>query len=94
MRGTQWENNSNNPKEPSYVSRYGSKKVQRFITSQIDQAKDEARREVLKEIVVLVDEQAEDEGLWFNAEQASEAHLQQELRKLHAVIEEANIKQL
>ena len=32
-------------------------------------------------------EQAEDEGLWFEAETAPEAYLQQELRRLHAVIE-------
>lgn len=35
----------------------------------------------------LVDKQAEDEGLWFQAETAPEAYLQQELRKLHALIE-------
>lgn len=35
----------------------------------------------------IVDEQAEDDGLWFVAETASEAYLQQELRKLHAEIE-------
>ena len=35
----------------------------------------------------LVDEQAEDEGLWFHAETAPEAYLQQELRRLHRVIE-------
>lgn len=37
----------------------------------------------------LVDKQAEDDGLWFDAEYASEGYLQQELRKLHAVIEGA-----
>lgn len=31
--------------------------------------------------------QAEDEGLWFIAETAPEAYLQQELRRLHAAIE-------
>ena len=36
----------------------------------------------------LVNEQAEDEGLWFDAATASEAYLQQELRKLHAAIED------
>ena len=36
----------------------------------------------------LVAQQAEDEGLWFNAATAPEAYLQQELRRLHAVIEE------
>lgn len=37
----------------------------------------------------LVDEQAEDEGLWFVAETAAEAYLQQELRRLHAAVEQA-----
>lgn len=35
----------------------------------------------------IVDEQAKDEGLWFIAETAAEAYLQQELRRLHAAIE-------
>ena len=38
-------------------------------------------------VLDLVDEQAEDEGLWFNAITASEAYLQQELRRLHAAME-------
>jgi len=42
----------------------------------------------LSNIKRLVDEQAKDEGLWFIAEHAPEAYLQQELRKLHALIEE------
>jgi hypothetical protein len=37
----------------------------------------------------LVNEQAEDEGLWFIAQTAPEAYLQQELRRLHAVVEAA-----
>lgn len=37
----------------------------------------------------LVDEQAEDEGLWFIAQTAPEAYLQQELRRLHAAVEAA-----
>lgn len=41
----------------------------------------------LKQLQAMVDEQAEDEGLWFQAVTASEAYLQQELRKLHACIE-------
>jgi hypothetical protein len=32
--------------------------------------------------------QAEDEGLWFNAEHSTEAYLQQELRKLHKSVED------
>jgi len=35
----------------------------------------------------LVNEQAEDEGLWFIARTAPEAYLQQELRRLHAAVE-------
>jgi hypothetical protein len=42
----------------------------------------------LKPIIDLVSEQAEDEGLWFIAQTAPEAYLQQELRKLHSIIEE------
>ena len=46
-------------------------------------------RAQLDEAQSLVDEQAEDEGLWFQAQTAPEAYLQQELRRLHAVIEAA-----
>jgi len=35
----------------------------------------------------MVAQQAEDEGLWFNAATAPEAYLQQELRRLHAAVE-------
>ena len=35
----------------------------------------------------IVDRQAEDEGLWFVAEYASEHYLQVELRRLHRAIE-------
>lgn len=37
----------------------------------------------------LVLEQAEDEGLWFAAQTAPEAYLQQELRRLHFAVESA-----
>lgn len=40
-----------------------------------------------KKIIEVVEEQANDEGLWFVAVTAPEAYLQQELRRLHAVIE-------
>jgi hypothetical protein len=39
------------------------------------------------ELKKLVEEQAEDEGLWFVAETAPEAYLQAALRKLHAAVE-------
>lgn len=44
----------------------------------------------LGRIRALVAAQAEDEGLWFEAETCAEAYLQQELRKLHAAVEAAN----
>ena len=37
-----------------------------------------------------VDEQAENKGLWFNAQTAPEAYLMRELRLLHRVIEGKN----
>ena len=41
----------------------------------------------LRQLRTLVDRQAEDEGLWFDAATAPEAYLQQELRRLHAAVE-------
>ncbi len=46
-----------------------------------------ALREKLARIHRLVERQAEDEGLWFDAETAPEAYLQVHLRELHRVIE-------
>jgi len=40
------------------------------------------------ELKKLAARQAEDEGIFFIAETAAEAYLQQEIRKLHALIEE------
>ena len=39
------------------------------------------------ELTQLVNEQAKDEGLWFEAKTAPEAYLQAALRKCHALIE-------
>jgi hypothetical protein len=39
-------------------------------------------------LIDLVHKQAKDDGLWFIARTAPEAYLQQELRLLHALIEE------
>ena len=44
-----------------------------------------------KALLELVNQQAEDEGLWFDATKAPEAYLQQELRKLHVAIEGKSI---
>ena len=41
----------------------------------------------LQDVRKLVEEQANDEGLWFNAQTAPEAYLQRLLRRLHAAIE-------
>src|SRR4051812_5380359 len=41
----------------------------------------------LAEVEAIVNEQAEDAGLWFVPANAAEAYLQQELRRLHAAIE-------
>jgi len=41
-----------------------------------------------KELKELVEKQAEDEGIFFAAQTGPEAYLQQEIRKLHALIEE------
>ena len=49
-----------------------------------------ARMDSNEELVAvrgLVEQQANDEGLWFVAHTAPEAYLQQELRKLHALCE-------
>lgn len=40
-------------------------------------------------VVDLVNEQAEDEGLWFVAETVTEAYLMRNLRELHSAIENA-----
>jgi hypothetical protein len=37
---------------------------------------------------------AEDEGLWFEAQTAAEAYLQQELRQLHEVVEGTSIAEM
>ena len=42
----------------------------------------------LAAIQKVVNEQAEDEGLWFDAKTTTEVYLQLELRRLHRVIEE------
>ena len=39
----------------------------------------------------IVDDQAKDEGLWFTAVTAPEAYLQQELRRLHAALDQEDV---
>lgn len=46
---------------------------------------DELRK--LAEARRVMDEQANDDGIWFIAETAAEAYLQQELRRLHEAVE-------
>jgi len=49
----------------------------------------EAEQAEVRGLVEAVNKQAEDEGLWFEAVTAPEAYLQQKLRKLHTLIENA-----
>ena len=42
----------------------------------------------VRELKELVNKQAEDDGLWFIATTAPESYLQQELRRLHALVED------
>lgn len=44
-----------------------------------------------KELKELVAKQAEDDGIFFQALTAPEAYLQNEIRKLHALIEENKV---
>lgn len=46
-----------------------------------------ALRAVVNELRAVVNEQAEEEGLWLHTERIEEAFLQQELRRLHAAVE-------
>ena len=52
------------------------------LEEQVDDLKDH-----LKAVKELVAKQAEDEGLWFEAKTAPEAHLQESLRALHKAVE-------
>lgn len=53
-------------------------------------------RSVIEATQRIVDEQAEDGGIWFSARTAPEAYLQQELRHLHCGVENlsARLKEL
>lgn len=44
--------------------------------------------EKVKELYCLIQEQAEDERIWFESRYITEAILQSELRRLHACVEE------
>lgn len=55
--------------------------LEQIIQHHVDEAVDS---ETALDVVL---EQAEDEGLWFVAETATEAHLQRALRRLHAAVE-------
>ena len=45
------------------------------------------KEKLIQELKQTASQQAEDEGLWFNSTTAPEAYVQQELRRLHAIIE-------
>ena len=52
----------------------------------------EKKEKLIQELKQTASQQAEDEGLWFNSTTAPEAYLQQELRRLHAIIEKGELK--
>lgn len=54
------------------------------LGTHVDNMVEAARR--VANLQTIVEEQAEDEGLWFHAFLAPEAYLQQELRRLHAAL--------
>jgi hypothetical protein len=75
----------------SYRGLHGKWTEQRWVDAilaiEAEAAFDSDVVELFAPLQALVDEQAEDEGLWFIAATAPEAYLQQELRRLHATIE-------
>ena len=60
-----------------------------FLAGQRDNFKDENQRllALIEKAMALINEQAEDDCLWFGAATASEEYLQQALRRLHAALE-------
>lgn len=61
-----------------------------LLRAHADMLEENARlKDELAKLRQMVAQQAEDEGLWFNAATAPEAYLQQELRRLHAAVEGA-----
>ncbi len=64
--------------KPRWVIEVDSVVLERML------AEEKARWEAILEVV---DEQANDESLWFVATTIQEAYFQQELRRLHGVIE-------
>ena len=59
------------------------------ISDYVDKLKDQIAdcRECIDAIRLAVERQANDEALWVPAVTATEAYLQQELRKLHLIVE-------
>ena len=59
--------------------------ISKIKDTKLDRPKGDGMTEA--ELKRIVDEQVEDEGLWFNAETGPEEYLQRELRRLHAAVE-------
>ena len=71
-----------------FTEKWGYDETSRRFAETIERlASLRARPQEPDELQKLVDEQAEDEGLWCEAANIVEAYLQQELRRLHAAIE-------
>lgn len=62
-------------------------KLESDLSPMWQDAKRKGAEEACASLMKIVNEQAEDEGLWCIAERIGEAYLQQELRRLHAEIE-------
>ncbi len=71
----------------------GLQSVNRSLKSELESTKTELAglRESLEALCGIVEKQAKDEGLWFISRTCPESYLQQELRKLHAAIEEIEV---
>lgn len=80
-------NGANDIQESDSWIEASPEEMKTFIRNLI-QSRESQIREKIKPVIDLVNQQAEDEGLWFVAKTAPEAYLQKELRKLHAVIED------
>ena len=66
------------------------KELARYATAKLvkkERARAEKAERELAEAKALIDEQANDEGLWFHAITAPEVYLQSALRRLHAAVE-------
>ena len=80
-----WNSNPAGRPDPLYMPHGGPLRAADVLEQAADEL--ERLRAYRKRLQGVVDLQAEDEALWFIAQTAPEAHLQEELRRLHWHIE-------